>query len=91
MPPMGAAMQRFPVLTDGDRARLAATALREGTAARIRAVQGWSADDLAQRCNVTTHLLAAWEQGTEAPSLASALKVWDVLVAACREDLLRAL
>lgn len=81
---MGAA-DRYPspALTDDERARLAVAALRDGTAARIRHLRGWTPAEMARRCNVTTYLLAAWEDGTEAPAPASAVKVWHVLVCAC--------
>jgi DNA-binding transcriptional regulator YiaG len=84
MAPMGAA-NRYPrpVLTDGERAQLALGALTDGTAARIRDLRGWSADEMARHCNVSTYLLRDWETGAEVPSLASALKVWQVLVGAC--------
>lgn len=72
-----------PRLTDEDRVRLALAALRDGTAAQVRAVSGWSVDDMARACNVTTYRLAAWESGAEAPAPASALKLWTVLVRAC--------
>lgn len=80
---MGAAMEHTPCLSDTERSILGRAALRDGTAARIRDLRGWTVEDMARRCNVTTHLLAAWEEGTEYPSPASALKVWQVLVAAC--------
>ncbi|MEV6400514.1 helix-turn-helix transcriptional regulator [Streptomyces sp. NPDC051907] len=81
---MGAAMESSrQSLTDSERSLLGRAALRDGTAARVRRLRGWTVDDMARECNVTTHLLTGWESGTEHPSPASSLKVWEVLVAAC--------
>lgn len=85
---MGAPMdQQAPALTPAQRGILARAALRDGTAARIRDLRGWTVADMARECNVTTHLLTGWEDGTEHPSPGSLLKVWDVLVTACTTPL----
>ncbi|MFC4328315.1 multiprotein-bridging factor 1 family protein [Streptomyces andamanensis] len=70
-------------MSEADRARLALAALRNGTAARIRTVHGWTTADLARACNVSTGLLASWEAGEQAPAPATAVKLWTVLVHAC--------
>lgn len=70
-------------LSDAERARLALGALRNGTAARIRTLHGWTTDDLARACNVSTWRLTAWETGDETPARATAVKLWHVLVRAC--------
>ncbi len=70
-------------LTDAARAQRARVALRDGTAARLRDLRGWTRPAMARRFGIPGRLLLQWERGTARPTPQQALTVWQVLVEAC--------